>query len=41
MPLGKARSRATWRAVPSGVTSAMMPEVGGSPAMKPNWMLLT
>ena len=32
MPLGNARSSATGRAVPSGVTSATMPAAGGSPA---------
>ena len=41
MPLGNARSSATMRAVPSGVTSAMIPDVGGLPARNPNWMLVT
>ena len=41
MPFGNARSSATLRAEPSGQTSAMIPEVGGSPAMNPNRMLLT
>jgi hypothetical protein len=34
MPFGNAMSSATLRAVPSGVTSAMMPGVGFPPAMK-------
>jgi hypothetical protein len=40
MPLGNTRSPATWRVEPSGVTSAMMPDVGGWPARKPKRMLL-
>jgi hypothetical protein len=34
MPLGNAMSSATWRALPSGVTSAMIPGVGASPLRK-------
>ena len=41
MPLGNSKSSATLRAVPSEVTSAMIPGVGGSPARKPKPMPLT
>ena len=41
MPLGNAMPSATWRAEPSGVTSAMIPGVGSSPAMKSKPMPLT
>ena len=40
MPLGNSRSPATLRAAPSGVTSTMIPGVGGSPARNPKPMPL-
>ena len=41
MPFGKSMPSATWRASPSGVTSAMIPGFGGSPAMKSKPMPFT
>ncbi len=41
MPLGNSMPSATWRASPSGVTRAMSPGVGFSPARKSKPRLLT
>ena len=40
MPFGNSMPSATWRAEPSGVTRAMMPGCGGSPALKSKPRLL-